>query len=165
MKKKILFVCLGNICRSPAAEGIAKSIIEAEGWQEELQIDSAGLHSYHEGELPDRRMREVASKRGYDLTSRSRSVQPSDFWDFDYLIGMDDSNIQALYDRAPTLEESRKIHRMTDFLPAGHPWDHVPDPYYGGAKGFELVLDLLEEAIYPLLEKVRTERPQAKDKE
>lgn len=153
--KKILFVCLGNICRSPAAEGIARSIIEAKGWQGELQVDSAGLHSYHEGELPDRRMREVAKQRGYELTSRSRPVQTSDYWDFDYLIGMDDSNIQALYDRAPTLEDSRKIQRLTDFLPEGHMWDHVPDPYYGGAQGFELVLDLLEEAIPSLLETVR----------
>lgn len=147
MKVKVLFVCLGNICRSPSAEGVAKHIIEEKGWQELFEIDSAGLHSYHAGELPDPRMRQAAQERGYDLVSRSREVELEDFFTFDYIVAMDDSNATELYHRAPTLEASRKIVKMRDYFPEGEPLDYVPDPYYGGRDGFELVLDLLEASV------------------
>lgn len=151
MKTKILFVCLGNICRSPSAEGVALHIIKERGWEHLFEIDSAGLHSMHAGELPDPRMRSAAIKRGYDLTSRSREVEGVDFFDFDLIVAMDDSNAAELYRRAPGVEESRKIVKMRDYFPEGEMLDYVPDPYYGGARGFELVLDLLEASVENLL--------------
>lgn len=151
MKCKILFVCLGNICRSPSAEGVARHIIKERGWEELFEIDSAGLHSYHAGELPDPRMREAAQKRGYDLTSRSREVEQKDFYSQDYIVAMDDANATELYHRAPTLEASRKIIKMRDYFPEEEKLDYVPDPYYGGRDGFELVLDLLETSVERLL--------------
>ena len=154
MKVKILFVCLGNICRSPSAEGVAKHIIEEKGWQDLFEIDSAGLHSYHAGELPDPRMRETAQARGYDLTSRSREVELEDFFTYDYIVAMDDSNATELYHRAPTLETSRKIVKMRDYFHEGETLDYVPDPYYGGKDGFELVLDLLEASVERFLRAV-----------
>lgn len=153
-KYKILFVCLGNICRSPSAEGVAKHIIVEKGWQELFEIDSAGLHSYHAGELPDPRMRQAAQARGYDLVSRSREVELEDFFTYDYIVAMDDSNATELYHRAPTLETSRKIVKMRDYFPEGETLDYVPDPYYGGKDGFELVLDLLEASIERFLRAV-----------
>jgi len=126
---KILFVCLGNICRSPAAEGIfSKKAYEA-GLT--VTVDSAGTSAWHAGEKADRRMRQTAKNRGYELTSISRPVISSDFDDFDYLIAMDDHNYEDL--------------RMRDFFSDKH-YDHVPDPYYGGDQGFEMVIDLLEDA-------------------
>lgn len=154
MKVKILFVCLGNICRSPSAEGVANHIIEEKGWQDLFEVDSAGLHSYHAGELPDPRMRETAQARGYDLTSRSREVEMEDFFTYDYIVAMDDSNAKELYHRAPTLEASRKIVKMRDYFPEGEQLDYVPDPYYGGKDGFELVLDLLEASVERFLRAV-----------
>ena len=144
-KQKILFVCMVNICRSPAAEGIMKAKLEGKGLSHLFFIDSAGIHGYHEGELPDHRMRTHASRRGYNLTSRSRPVTYNDFFDFDLIIGMDDSNLHDLRRKAPDEASLRKIHRMTDYC-RNFPDDHVPDPYYGGASGFEKVLDLLEDA-------------------
>jgi protein-tyrosine phosphatase len=153
MKKKygILFVCLGNICRSPSAEAIMKKMIEEAGLADRIQVDSAGIHNYHEGELPDSRMRMHGGRRGYKLDSRSRPVKMSDFYDFDMIIGMDDGNIADLKRKAPDMESLTKIHKITDFL-RNKMYDHVPDPYYGGASGFELVLDLLEDACSGLLE-------------
>lgn len=152
MKKKLLFVCLGNICRSPAAEAIAQKMIDDRGLQDLIDVDSAGIHGMHHGEPADRRMRMEASKRHFNVTSISRPVSVDDYDNYDLLIGMDDSNIQALYDKAPTLETSRKIIKMADFLNEDNKWDHIPDPYYGGQDGFELVLDLLEEGIENLID-------------
>ena len=143
--KRILFVCLGNICRSSSAEEIMRTLVKKAGLEHEIEVDSAGILSYHEGELPDSRMRMHASRRGYDLTHRSRPVKTLDFFEFDMLIGMDDRNIQDLTDRSPDLDSLKKIHRMTDFCRT-KVVDHVPDPYYGGAQGFENVLDILEDA-------------------
>lgn len=148
--KRILFVCLGNICRSSSAEEIMRTLVKKAGLEHEIEVDSAGILSYHEGELPDRRMRMHASRRGYDLTHRSRPVKTMDFFEFDMLIGMDDRNIQDLTDRSPDLDSLKKIHRMTDFCRT-KVVDHVPDPYYGGAQGFENVLDILEDACEGLL--------------
>ena len=148
--KRILFVCLGNICRSSSAEEIMRTLVKKVGLEHEIEVDSAGILSYHEGELPDSRMRMHASRRGYDLTHRSRPVKTMDFFEFDMLIGMDDRNIQDLTDRSPDLDSLKKIHRMTDFCRT-KVVDHVPDPYYGGAQGFENVLDILEDACEGLL--------------
>ena len=153
--RRILFVCLGNICRSPSAEGVMKHLVEEAGLHEEFVIDSAGIISYHRGELPDIRMRTHASRRGYQLLHRSRPVEIEDFYKFDLIIGMDDRNIQDLKDRAPSPDEWDKIHRMTDYCTKFTFADHVPDPYYGGLEGFEQVLDLLEDASAGLLEQIR----------
>ncbi|WP_291530019.1 low molecular weight protein-tyrosine-phosphatase [Bacteroides sp. UBA939] len=149
--KKILFVCLGNICRSPSAEGIMKHLVKEAGREHEFVIDSAGILSYHQGELPDSRMRAHAIRRGYNLTHRSRPVRIADFYDFDLIIGMDDRNMADLKERAPSPEALKKIHRMTEYCTRFTHADHVPDPYYTGAEGFEYVLDLLEDACAGLL--------------
>lgn len=150
-KYRILFVCLGNICRSPSAEAIMRKLVNDAGLTDRVEIDSAGIHGYHEGELPDSRMRMHGSRRGYKLDSRSRPVTLDDFYDFDLIIGMDDSNIADLRRKAPDADSLGKIHRMMEFS-RNKLYDHVPDPYYGGASGFELVLDLLEDACEGLLE-------------
>lgn len=148
--KKILFVCLGNICRSSTAEGVMLHLIKEAGLEKEFVIDSAGILSYHQGELPDSRMRAHAARRGYQLVHRSRPVRTEDFYNFDLIIGMDDRNIDDLKEKAPSTEEWKKIHRMTEYC-TRIPADHVPDPYYGGAEGFEYVLDVLEDACAGLL--------------
>ena len=149
-KKKILVVCLGNICRSSSAEGVMRKLVESRGLENEFVIDSAGILSYHQGELPDPRMRAHAARRGYQLVHRSRPVITDDFYEFDLILGMDDANIDALNERAPSVETQQKIHRMTDYC-VRMVADHVPDPYYGGAEGFEYVLDVLEDACTGLL--------------
>ena len=154
-KTKILFVCLGNICRSPMAEGVFLHIVEREGKSHEFEIDSAGTAGYHVGALADSRMRKHAEKRGYKLVSICRQVTKKDFEHFDYIVGMDESNIRNLKAIAETPENISKIYRMTDFC--RRMTDHeVPDPYYGGASGFEYVIDLLEdscEGFYEFLKK------------
>jgi protein-tyrosine phosphatase len=155
--KKVLFVCLGNICRSPAAEGIFIQKVQQQGLESHFHIDSAGLHGYHEGELPDHRMRTHALRRGYKLTSRSRPVKYDDFEVIDLISGMDDDNIRNLKRLAPDLESQKKICRMTDYCRVNKD-DHVPDPYYGGPSGFEHVLDLLEDACEGLLDVLKQEK-------
>lgn len=150
-KYKVLFVCLGNICRSPSAEAVMKKLVKDAGMEKSIFIDSAGIMGYHEGEQADARMRSHAARRGYVLDSISRPVHTQDFYDFDLIIGMDDRNIDDLKSKAPDLESVAKIHQMTDYS-RNKLYDHVPDPYYGGATGFELVLDLLEDACGGLLE-------------
>lgn len=145
-KHKVLFVCLGNICRSPAAEGLMRAYLEAGGLSEQFIIDSAGTSAHHEGERADARMRAHAHRRGYELTSLSRPVRYEDFLDFDYIVGMDESNRRTLLERAPTDEAAAKVSLLTDWHPQP-PMDHVPDPYYGGAEGFERVLDLIEACL------------------
>lgn len=148
--KKILFVCLGNICRSSAAEGVMLDLVRKAGLEKEFVIDSAGILAYHRGELPDSRMRAHAARRGYQLVHRSRPVQTDDFYNFDLILAMDDRNIDDLKDKSPSTEEWTKIRRLTDFC-TRIPADHIPDPYYGGAEGFEYVLDILEDACAGLL--------------
>lgn len=153
-KKKILFVCLGNICRSPAAEGIMKSLIESRGLNDKFVIDSAGTGRWHIGQLPDKRMRIHASRRGITLDHKCRQVTSSDFDHFDMIIGMDSMNIEDLRDMASSPEELAKIHSMGEFLDIASRYDHIPDPYYEGAEGFELVLDLLENGCSNLLKQI-----------
>ncbi|PRY95942.1 protein tyrosine phosphatase [Marinilabilia salmonicolor] len=150
-KKKILFVCLGNICRSPSAEAVFNGLIERDGLQDFFVVDSAGITDYHAGSPADARMQRHAIKRGYNLTSISRPVDPvTDFREFDMIIGMDNQNIRDLEQLATGSDAVSKIFKMTDFCNnCNH--DEVPDPYYGGDEGFELVLDLLESACKGLL--------------
>ena len=156
--KSILFVCLGNICRSPMAEGVFNKLIFEKGIYKNFIVDSAGLIAYHQGEPADSRMRTHAARRGYNLTHRSRPVKAADFEKFDLIIGMDDQNISGLKNLARTPEQTAKICRMTDFcvnLQAAE----VPDPYYGGDKGFEYVIDLLEDACEGLLKTISPPLP------
>lgn len=151
---KILFVCLGNICRSATADEIMRTLLKKKGLDKTIEIDSAGTSSYHRGELPDERMRMHASRRGYNLTHLSRPVCTDDFYNFDMILGMDDRNIDALKDMAPDIETEKKIARMTDYCRTKIV-DYVPDPYYGGAQGFENVIDILEDACQGLLESLQ----------
>lgn len=153
-KKRILFVCLGNICRSPSAEAVFTGIVKTRGLANRFEIDSAGTTAYHAGEPADKRMRTHAVKRGYNLTSISRKFNPDrDFDNFDLIIGMDDENIHALKSKARNGADLQKIYKMTDFRKEWD-YDEIPDPYYGGEEGFELVLDLLEDSCVGLLEKL-----------
>jgi len=146
-KKRILFVCLGNICRSPAAEGIFRAIVTEHGDADLFEIDSAGIGNWHSGQLPDRRMCVHARRRGYELTHRARQVREADFDRFDIIIGMDSGNIDDLRSLAPTPEAMAKIKPMSQWLRTiATRYDYIPDPYYEGAEGFELVLDLLQDA-------------------
>ncbi len=152
-KVNVLFVCLGNICRSPAAEGIFKKMVADEGLENKIFVDSAGTSGWHEGELPDDRMRMHGQRRGYDFSSRSRKFVEKDFGIFDYIIVMDDDNYRNVKKLAKSKEDVAKIHLMTDFSDK-YSHSHVPDPYYGGSSGFELVMDLLEDACENLLNRI-----------
>ena len=153
-KYKVLFVCLGNICRSPAAQGIFEHYVRENGLQDKLEADSAGTYGGHRGELPDRRMRTAALYRGFALTHISRPVKAVDLLDFDLVIAMDDQNYEDLMHIAPSVEATHKIRRMADFLTT-HKMSYIPDPYYMGAEGFSHVLDLLEEACANLLNTIK----------
>lgn len=152
-KYKVLFVCLGNICRSPAAEGIFRHIVKENGMEDRFVIDSAGTYGGHSGEHPDRRMRTAALYRGYGLTHSARQVRSLDFLDFDLVIAMDDQNYEDLMHLAPSVEATHKIRRMASFLTT-HRISYIPDPYYMGSEGFSLVLDLLEEGCQNLYDKI-----------
>lgn len=147
---KILFVCLGNICRSPAAQGITEHMAAERGV--EVECDSAGFYGGHAGDLPDRRMREAAWQRGYSLDHRARKIHGYDLDDFDIIIGMDDYNMEDLRHLAATPEQESRLVRMTDFAVSHPEADSVPDPYYEGVAGFQQVLDLLEDACGVLLD-------------
>lgn len=151
---KILFVCLGNICRSPAAHGVMQHMIDERGLTDKFYLDSAGTYGGHAGELPDRRMRVHAQRRGYNLTHRSRRVTGRDFEDFDIIVAMDASNRRNLEEMSATVEECKKILMMGDYIRHYQHYDYIPDPYYEGAEGFELVLNLLEDACETLLEEL-----------
>lgn len=158
MKNKnisLLFVCLGNICRSPAAEGIMKKMIEDEGLSDRISVDSAGTSNWNEGNTPDERMRLHGSKKGYDFDSVARTFRSSDFDKFDYILVMDNNNYMNVKRLAKSEEDESKIHRMTDFSIDYSDHDHVPDPYYGGDDGFNLVMSLLEDACKGLLNEIK----------
>ena len=154
---RILFVCLGNICRSPLAEAIMRQLLaEDPVASSRIEVDSAGIGGWHQGELADPRMRAHAARRGIEMTHRARQVTDRDFETFDLIVAMDDGNYEALRELAPTLEQQAKVVRMADYLEQ-MPWDHIPDPYYGGASGFELVLDLLTEACTRLYQRCKAQ--------
>ena len=148
-KISILFVCMGNICRSPTAEGVFRHVVNEAGLEERITADSAGTHAYHVGEPPDRRAMAAAERRGVSLSDiRARRVSDSDFEDFDYVIAMDEENRLRLLEQAPE-EHQGKVQLFLSFVEGVE--TEVPDPYYGGAAGFERVLDLVEEASRGLL--------------
>jgi protein-tyrosine phosphatase len=150
---KILFVCMGNICRSPTAEGVTRTFAERNGVYESFEFDSAGTHGYHVGSPPDARTRKAASQRGYDLSQlRARQVNPYDFVRFDRILAMDHDNLALLRQACPP-EHHGKLGLFLEFA-TRFPEDEVPDPYYGGEEGFELVLDLIEDAAKGLLERL-----------
>ena len=157
MKRKILFVCLGNICRSPAAEGVLKAAAERKGLSDKIVVDSAGTYGGHAGQLPDSRMRSAAARRGYDLTHRARQITEEDFIDFDMIVVMDDMNYESVARLAPVRRYLDKLYRFAEFCGRHPQWSHVPDPYYEGREGFELVLDLLEDGCEGILEKIADE--------
>ena len=153
---RVLFVCMGNICRSPTAEGVFRHKVAAAGLEDRIEIDSAGTHAYHVGNPPDPRAQNAARKRGIDLSDlRARKVTPEDFRRFDYVIAMDASNHDDLRAICPPGYEDR-LHMFLDF---GHgDASEVPDPYYGSGNGFEIVLDLIEDASEGLLQHIRETR-------
>jgi protein-tyrosine phosphatase len=155
MKKiRVCFVCMGNICRSPTAHGVFRELVRREGLQEVIEIDSAGTHAYHIGEPPDRRSQEVARRRGIDMSDlRARRAETEDFHSFDYLLAMDQDNYHGLSRICPPGQHDR-IHMFMDFAPEMRTRE-VPDPYYGGPRGFEHVLDLVEAAASGLLAEIR----------
>ena len=130
MKTSILFVCLGNICRSPAAEGIMRSMVTERGLENDFEIDSAGTYAGHRGELPDSRMRLAAAARGYTLTHRSRKIREEDFDRFGMIVVMDDENYENVHRLAPSREAAQRIFRMTEFCRRHPDWSYIPDPYY-----------------------------------
>lgn len=151
---RILFVCLGNICRSPTAEVVFRTVASCEAPDIVVEIDSAGTAGYHVGEPPDRRTRQAAARRGYDLSQlRARVVEPRDFEYFDLILAMDSENLRTLERRAPPQARER-LRLFLEFAP-GAGITEVPDPYYGGPNGFEDVLDLIEAASRGLLEHLR----------
>lgn len=152
---RILFVCLGNICRSPAAEGVMQMLVERNGLTDRVVLDSAGTYGGHSGERSDVRMRRAASARGIELTHRARQVREEDFERFDMIIAMDDNNYEALFRLAPDRTAQQKIYRFREFLRHNPNWSYVPDPYYEGHEGFELVLDLLEDGCSTLVEQLQ----------
>lgn len=155
-KISILFVCMGNICRSPTAEGVFRKLAREAGLEDRLHIDSAGTHSYHIGSPPDARAGAAAIGRGYDLSSlRGRQVAGRDFIDFDYILAMDRDNLANLQSICPP-EHARKVSLFLEFS-ANFSEREVPDPYYGGPQGFEHVLDLVEDAARGLLQKLERE--------
>lgn len=151
---KVLFVCMGNICRSPTAHGVFRELVRQEGLEDAIQIDSAGTHAYHVGNPPDQRAQATARNRGIDLSDlRARQVNPEDFERFDYVLAMDEENLAILRELCPPGREER-LRLFLDFAPQ-RPEREVPDPYYGGPQGFEHVFDLVEEAARGLLEDIR----------
>ena len=151
---RILFVCLGNICRSPTAEGVVRAIAAREAPELTLELDSAGTADYHIGQPPDPRTRAAAARRGYDLSAlRARMVETADFERFDLILAMDGENLQALRRRAP-VHTHQRLRLFLEFAPEAGLRD-VPDPYYGGPNGFEEVLDLIEAATRGLLAHLR----------
>lgn len=152
---KVLFVCLGNICRSPSAEGVFRKLVEEQGLLDQIEIDSAGTHAYHVGSPPDERAQQAASRRGIDMSGmRGRRIDEGDFYIFDYVLAMDESNEYHLREMAPA-EEIHKIELFLNYAPERSE-SEVPDPYYGGHTGFEKVLDMIEDASEGLLADIRS---------
>ncbi len=161
MKKvNVLMVCLGNICRSPTAHGVLEALVQQQGLGDRVQVDSAGTSNWHIGAPPDSRSQEAALARGYDLSGQSaRQVKLGDFTEFDYILAMDEANLRDLQALKPP---SFKGHLGLFLSFARHSHFHeVPDPYHGGASGFELVLDLVEDAARGLLDHILREHAQA----
>lgn len=159
-KVRVLFVCMGNICRSPTAHGVFRALVKERNLQKMVEIDSAGTHAYHTGEPPDPRAQNTASQRGINLSDlRARSVKSRDFDRFDYILAMDESNYSDLLEQCPEDAKS-KIYLFLNFAPQLNR-QSVPDPYYGGTRGFENVFEMIEHASRGLLDEIE-QRYQAK---
>jgi protein-tyrosine phosphatase len=150
---RLLFVCLGNICRSPAAEAVMRHLVAAAGRAGEIEVDSAGTGDWHVGELPDARMRQAGAARGYELTHRARQITAADFARFDLILTMDEANYGNVLRLAPDPDAGAKVRRFCSYL-AEPTHAEVPDPYYGGDEGFALVLDLLADGCRQLLSSI-----------
>lgn len=156
-RTRILFVCLGNICRSPTAEAVMRSLVVQGGVDGRIELDSAGTGGWHAGEAPDARAAQAARRRGIELRGRARQIRPQDFEQFDLILAMDSSNLHALRQLAPDERAREKVRLLREFDPdsaAAEDLD-VPDPYYGGPHGFDRALDLVQAACSGLLEHVR----------
>jgi protein-tyrosine phosphatase len=155
--KRILFVCTGNICRSPTAEAVAWHVIEASGLSEAIEVDSAGISDYHTGEAPDPRACRAGARRGYDLAPlRARRLETEDFERFDLLVAMDRSHLEAMRRRCPEVHRSKLVLFMS--FARRYVAEEVPDPYFGGEAGFDAVLDMCEDAVGGLLEEIAPAR-------
>jgi protein-tyrosine phosphatase len=151
---RVLFVCLGNICRSPTAEGVFRRLVVEQGLEGEIEIDSAGTHGYHVGSQPDPRALRAARQRGIDISGlRGRRATADDILRFDYVLAMDLENLENLLEICPPGYE-HKIRLLLEYAPQ-RPEREVPDPYFGGANGFDRVLDMVDEAARGLLEEIR----------
>lgn len=154
MKQRLLFICLGNICRSPAADGIMHHLVEGRGLADDFYIDSAGIGSWHVGQLPDYRMRRCGERHGYVFDHRARQFSAADFDRFDLIAVMDHENFHDVARQARSAADRRKIIRMSDYL-RHHPGQQtVPDPYYGDERDFEFAVELLEDACEGLLDEL-----------
>ncbi len=155
----MLFVCTGNICRSPTADGVLRKLVADAGLAHAIEVDSAGTYDYHVGEAPDRRAQQHARKRGYDLSALvARQIHPADFSRFDLILAMDNSHMAVLRRHCPA-DELPRLQMFMSFA-RRHRIDEVPDPYYGGAEGFEQVLDMVEDACAAILEHAREQLAQ-----
>lgn len=153
-KHRLLFICLGNICRSPAAEAVMKAKVHTAGLDSQFVIDSAGIGNWHVGQLPDSRMRSRGALRGYRLDSHARQISQHDFDDFDMLLVMDDGNYRAVTELARDNADRQKVKMLTSYLTAHKGATTVPDPYYGGTADFDHALDLIEDACDGLLSNI-----------
>lgn len=154
IRTKLLFVCLGNICRSPAAEGVMKQVLLNRGMADMFEVDSAGIGGWHVGELPDSRMRKCGAARGYDFNSRARQFSTSDFKRFDHIFVMDNENWKMLSQKTNDQHELAKVKMLVDYT-TNHPKPKlIPDPYYGDEKDFNYALDLIEDAANGLADKL-----------
>ena len=159
---RVLMVCLGNICRSPMAEGVFRHLLEENGLEDRIRVDSAGTGSWHVGESPDIRSARTAASHGIDLTGRSRQVQPEDFRNFDYIVAMDRSNLEELERLRDGVGGQGALYLLREFDPEGEPGAEVPDPYYGGPGGFEEVFQMVERSSRGLLEHILQEHGEGK---
>jgi protein-tyrosine phosphatase len=152
---KVCFVCLGNICRSPLAQGVFEKLVSDEGLEDRILIASAGTGHWHIGSPPDERMQETANKYGVQLNSRGRQFQPVDFFDFDLILAMDDSNLSLLEQMCPDPEKAENLKLFRSFDPDSNGDLNVPDPYYGGGKGFEIVYAIVNRTCPRILESLK----------
>jgi protein-tyrosine phosphatase len=156
-ESSVLFVCLGNICRSPMAEGIFRHLLDREGYTDRFRVDSAGTGGWHVGESPDIRSVRTAAARGVTLGGHSRQVRPEDFRSFDYIVAMDRDNLRELEELRRGVGGEAALYLLREFDPEGEPGAEVPDPYYGGPRGFDDVFDMVERSCQGLLRHILEE--------
>lgn len=161
-KIKITFVCLGNICRSPAAESVFQKFVDNKGLSDNFEIDSCGLISYHQGESPDDRMISTLNRHGYKTNHRAKKITQKDFLENDYIICMDNNNYRELNQICPQ-GNNHKIHKISEFFPENVVLDSVPDPYYGDQRDFERVINLLESCLENIFFALGVQTPHAKN--